>query len=153
VARPHTVITPHHGEFIRLFGGSLPRQTSERLSFAREVATGPGILVLKGAQSLVAGGNDSGIWVNPTGHNGLSTGGAGDFLAGMIAAQMAQWKRQLDQKLISPELINLKLAVSSALWLHGAVADRLGRGPLMVRELGLGLGTLLRELNNIAINK
>ena len=153
MTRPHTVITPHHGEFIRLFGGCLPRQTSERLFLAREVATGPGILVLKGAQSIVAGGNDKGIWVNPTGHSGLSTGGAGDFLAGMIAAQVAQWKRQLDQKLISSELKTLKLAVSSALWLHGAVADRLGKGPLMVRELGPGLGTLLRELAYSAINK
>jgi NAD(P)H-hydrate epimerase len=153
MARPHTIITPHHGEFIRLFGGGLPRQTSDRLSFAREVATGPGILVLKGAQSIVAGGDDTGIWVNPTGHSGLSTGGAGDFLAGMIAAQMAQWKRQLDQKVISSNLKTLKLAVSSALWLHGAVADRLGQGPLMIRELGPGLGTLLRELCHSTISK
>jgi len=142
MARPETVVTPHPGEFARLFGTSKPpsHQTSDRLAQAVEVATGPGILALKGAQSVVAGGCSPEVWVNPTGHRGLSTGGTGDFLAGVVAARVAFWKKEGE----SPE--SLKETVAEALWLHGAAADRLGQGPLLVRELGPALSELLREL-------
>jgi NAD(P)H-hydrate epimerase len=148
MARTQTVITPHPGEFARLFGQArpVPPQTSARLALARAVATGPGILVLKGAQSLIAGGQEPELWVNPTGHQGLSTGGAGDFLAGMVAAQTAQWKQQHGQER-APDLLRLRLAVAEAVWLHGAAADRLGQGPLLIRELGPALADLLREIH------
>lgn len=142
--RPRTVITPHAGEFARLFALDQPLglETSDRLSWAGKVAEGPGILVLKGAQSLVAGGGSDRLWVNPTGHPGLSTGGTGDFLAGMVAAQMGMW-----QKRLGGTLAELRGAVAEAVWLHGAAADRLGRGPLLVRELGESLAGLLREIH------
>ncbi len=142
--RPGTVITPHAGEFARLFDSSPPlgTGTSERLSWARRVALGPGILVLKGAQSLVAGGGADPVWVNPTGHSGLSTGGTGDFLAGMVVAQAGRWHKRP-----SGTVEELKGAVAEAVWLHGAAADRLGKGPLLVRELGESLAGLLRELH------
>jgi NAD(P)H-hydrate epimerase len=140
MARPQTVLTPHPGEFVRLFGqGAISGQTSERLARALAVATGPGILVLKGAQTVIAGGGP-GAWVNPTGHSGLSTGGAGDFLAGMVAARTARWHRGQD-----PEPLGLRRAVAEAVWLHGAAADRLGPGPILIRELGESLAELLRE--------
>lgn len=137
MARPETVITPHTGEFCRLFGGSLSRVTSERIARAREAAEGPGILVLKGAQTVVAGGGHGDLLVNPTGHPGLSTGGTGDFLAGMVAAQVGRWQKQGG---------DLRQAVADAVWLHGAAADRLGGGSLLVRELGGSLTAILREL-------
>jgi NAD(P)H-hydrate epimerase len=145
MARPDTVLTPHPGEFARLFQGPAPRGTGERLARAAAVATGPGILVLKGAQSIIAGGNDPQLWVNPTGHAGLSAGGAGDFLAGMVAAKVAQWCKRRQ----APDPGGLKRAVAEAVWLHGAAADRLGRGPLMIRELGPSLAALLRELHGV----
>ncbi len=144
--RPETVLTPHPGEFARLFGLKKPLgpRTSERLEWARRVAEGPGILVLKGAQSLIAGGGSDSIWVNPTGHRGLATGGTGDFLAGMVAAQVGMWKKAWG---CAPEsgATSLRQAVAEAVWLHGAAADRLGQGPILVRELGRSLAELLRE--------
>ena len=128
--RARTVITPHPGEFNRLFGPG----AAGRLERARAAATGPGVLVLKGAQTLIAGGGLEEVWVNPTGHRGLSTGGAGDFLAGMVAARAAT----------APDL---RQAAAEAVWLHGAAADRLGRGPLLIRELGPALAALLRDLD------
>ena len=144
--RPETVITPHPGEFSRLFGliKPLSHLTSERLSRARQVAKGPGILALKGAQSVIAGGNCPAVLVNPTGHRGLSTGGTGDFLAGMVLAKVGIWKKEKQQGL---DFERLKRAVAEAVWVHGAAADRLGSGPLLVRELGPMLAELLRELN------
>lgn len=144
MGRPCTVITPHPGEFSRLFAPDppLPGGTSERIARARAVGGGPGVLVLKGAQTLVAGGELPEVWVNPTGHSGLSTGGAGDFLAGMVAARAARWRRGSGS--------TLREAAAEAVWLHGAAADRLGPGPLLIRELGDALAALLRELHGEA---
>jgi len=138
ISRHQTVLTPHVGEFRRLFETTAPLGTAdERIQRALEVASGPGLLVLKGPQTLLAGGQDAQVWVNPTGHPGLATGGTGDLLAGLIAGQMAQaWKAGAD----------LRTAVAAAVWLHGAAADRLGQGPLLVRELAMELPRLLREL-------
>lgn len=146
--RPETVITPHPGEFARLFGQgrALSHLTSERLNRARQVADGPGVLALKGAQSVVAGGGQSTLLVNTTGHRGLSTGGTGDFLAGMVAAKVGAWKKDRWRSAAS-DMERLRRAVAEAVWLHGAAADRLGPGPLLVRELGASLTELLRELH------
>ena len=80
--------------------------------------------------------------MNPTGHPGLSAGGSGDFLAGMVAARAAQWAK------VGPgqDPAGLRRAAAEAVWLHGAAADRLGAGPLLVRELGPALGALMREI-------
>ena len=146
--RPETVITPHPGEFARLFAHEKPlsHQTSERLRRVRQVAKGPGILVLKGAQSVVAGGNSASLLVNTTGHRGLSTGGTGDFLAGMIAAKVGIWKKERGLG-AQTDLDRLRRGVAEVVWLHGAAADHLGPGPLLVRELGASLTEILRELN------
>ena len=148
MARPGTVITPHPGEFARLFEAEKPPapRTSERRRRAREAANGPGILVLKGAQTIIAGGNEASLLVSPTGHRGLSTGGTGDFLAGMVAAKVGLWKKVQDPG-ARPDLGCLRNEVAEAVWLHGAAADRLGPGPLLVRELGESLAALLRELH------
>lgn len=142
--RPETVITPHAGEFARLFGlaEALSGSTDERLQFAQSMATGPGILVLKGAQTLVAGGNLNQVWVNSTGHPGLSTGGTGDFLAGMVVAKMGMWAKACGDP---RSLADLRRGVAEAVWLHGEAADCLGEGPVLVRELGASLAALLRE--------
>ncbi len=134
MARPRTILTPHAGEFARLF--DLPRQTStgERIAQSATIAVGPGVCLLKGPQSLTVGGDSPEVWINDTGHWGLATGGTGDFLSGMVAGLYAQG--------LSP-----REAAASAAWLHGACADRLGLGPLLARDLAEELPKLLRELH------
>jgi NAD(P)H-hydrate epimerase len=138
--RPQTIITPHTGEFSRLFGQRTGRGTQERLASVENLNSryntigAAAVLVLKGAQTLITGGGSRHIYVNPTGHSGLSTGGTGDFLAGLIAARFA----------LNPD--NPLSAAAQAVWLHGAAADRLGSGPLMAGELGEPLTQILREL-------
>lgn len=140
LSRPATVLTPHAGEWARLFAAAPPVGPSERLAAVRASGEGPGVLVLKGAQTLVAAGRDSQVWVNSTGHAGLATGGSGDFLAGMVGAQTARWSR-----MAHPDTEALKALVAGAVWLHGAAADHLGPGPLRVRELGPSLSAVLRH--------
>jgi len=130
--RPGTAITPHPGEFARLFHLARPMVMDERLAQAREVAAGrPGVLLLKGAQSVIAGGASADLWINPTGHPGLATGGSGDLLAGMVAGFRAQGLPMRD-------------AVATAAWFHGAAADRLPGAGLLPRDLGDLLPELLR---------
>ncbi len=137
--RPQTVITPHAGEFARLFGLPAPTGSGERMRQARAAAaTGRGVLLLKGAQSLTAGGETGAVVVNGTGHWGLATGGTGDFLAGMAAGW---WAQSLEPDWIAP-----RNAAAAAAWLHGRCADRLGPGPLLPRDLAEELPRLLRDL-------
>ena len=130
--RPGTAITPHPGEFARLFHLARPLLMDERLAQARDVATGkPGVLLLKGAQSVIAGGASPDLWINPTGHPGLATGGSGDLLAGMVAGFRAQG-------------LPMREAVATAAWFHGAAADRLPGAGLLPRDLADLLPELLR---------
>lgn len=132
MARPGTAITPHPGEFARLFRLARPLLMDERLAQARLVSAGqPGVLLLKGAQSVLAGGVSEELWINPTGHPGLATGGSGDLLAGMIAGFRAQG-------------LPMREAAATAAWFHGAAADLLPGPGLLPRDLADRLPELLR---------
>ncbi|MBI4368448.1 MAG: NAD(P)H-hydrate dehydratase [Candidatus Omnitrophica bacterium] len=84
------VLTPHAGEFVRLFGGSKPKTDSERKRRAREASKRHRvIIVLKGHHTVVASPAGE-IYVNQTGNPGMATGGSGDALTGVIAAMLGQ---------------------------------------------------------------
>jgi NAD(P)H-hydrate epimerase len=130
--RPGTAITPHPGEFARLFNLARPLLMDERLAQARKVASGqPGVLVLKGAQTVIAGGAREELWINPTGHPGMATGGSGDLLAGMVAGFRAQG-------------LPMREAAAAAAWFHGAAADRRPGAGLLPRDMAALLPELLR---------
>jgi NAD(P)H-hydrate epimerase len=130
--RPGTAITPHPGEFARLFMLPRPLLVDERLAQARQVASGkPGVLILKGAQSIIAGGAQEDLWINPTGHPGMATGGCGDLLAGMVAGLRAQG-------------MPMREAAAAAAWLHGAAGDRLPGAGLLPTDIAALIPELLR---------
>jgi len=84
------ILTPHPGEFLRVFGGRKPETDSERKRRALEIARAfKVILVLKGWHTVVAAPYGR-VWVNPTGNPGMATGGTGDVLTGIIAALVGQ---------------------------------------------------------------
>ncbi|MBS6397581.1 MAG: NAD(P)H-hydrate dehydratase [Clostridiales bacterium] len=104
------IVTPHVGEFARLSGISipdiLPRVPECAVRFAKEHHC---VCVLKDAPTAVGDGQGSG-WVNTTGNNGMSTGGSGDVLTGVIAGLLAQ-KAPLTE------------AALLGVWLHGRAGD------------------------------
>lgn len=88
---PKTIITPHIGEFDRLFGEQ--RSSEDRLKTAAEMARQYNvIIVLKGHYTATVRQTGR-VYINPTGNPGMATAGAGDVLTGVIAAFLAQGYR------------------------------------------------------------
>lgn len=109
-----TVLTPHDGEFARLAGCALP--LTHRVEQAAQLARDTGsVVVLKGHETLTVD-PQGGVWRNTTGNPGMSKGGSGDILAGMIASLLGQ--KQLTGRVSCPGEL-----VAWAVYLHGAAGD------------------------------
>ncbi len=107
-----TVLTPHPGEMARITGLSIADIQKNRVQAARKLALqGKVHVVLKGAGTVIAS-PDGRIWINTTGNPGMSSGGMGDVLTGLIAGFLAQG--------LSPEK-----ACQAGVYIHGLAADML----------------------------
>ena len=105
------ILTPHPKEMARLLGVEVSTVQTDRVQIARSTAQTHGVyLVLKGANTVIASPNDDVVYVNATGNNGLSKGGSGDVLAGMLGALCAQG-------------MALPQALCAGVYLHGHAAD------------------------------
>lgn len=105
------VITPHMGEMARLCGKNISEIAEERVDVAVETAKKLGcVVVLKDSSTVIAAPNGD-LYFNTTGNPGLSKGGSGDCLAGMIAAFAAQG------------FIETACAVCGV-YIHGLAADK-----------------------------
>ena len=110
-AKKIPIITPHMGEMARFCGISIPETVEKRVETALETAKKYGaIVVLKDATTVIAAPNGD-VYFNSTGNPGLSKGGSGDCLAGMIASFAAQG------------YIETACAVCGV-YLHGLAADK-----------------------------
>lgn len=89
VRRDNWILTPHPGEAARLLGCSVADIQADRPAAAQALQRARGgVVVLKGAGSLIAG--PTGLVVCPYGNPGMASGGMGDVLSGMLGALMAQ---------------------------------------------------------------
>lgn len=84
-----TVLTPHAGEFRRLFP-LLPDPKGDRVKAVQAAAAQTGaIVLLKGARTAISN-PQGGIWINPESTPALARGGSGDVLTGLIGGLWAQ---------------------------------------------------------------
>ncbi|WP_252107476.1 MULTISPECIES: NAD(P)H-hydrate dehydratase [unclassified Halomonas] len=90
LSRDNWVLTPHPGEAARLLGCSTAEVQANRPEAARALQRSRGgVVVLKGAGSLIAG--PGGLVVCPFGNPGMACGGMGDVLSGMLGTLVAQF--------------------------------------------------------------
>ena len=129
--RGAAVLTPHEGEFTKLFGSP----GADRLAAARAAAARVGaVVLLKGSDTVIAA-PDGRAAINATGTSALATAGSGDVLSGLIAALLAgampPWE-----------------AACAGAWLHGRAGQMLGVG-LVAEDLPAAIGRIIHCLPGV----
>lgn len=109
------ILTPHAGEFERLFGALSGSKIDRVREAARRTAS---VVLFKGADSVVAA-PDGRAAIAPPAPSWLASAGTGDVLTGIVAARVASGEEAFD-------------AVCTSLWLHAEAAIR--AGPFLIAD-------------------
>ncbi|KRE12913.1 hypothetical protein ASE66_20755 [Bosea sp. Root483D1] len=129
------VLTPHEGEFKRLFAEAAGFEPGRgKLERARQAARQTGaVVVLKGPDTVIAA-PDGRAAINDTGSPAMATAGSGDVLGGIVAGLLAQKMPAFE-------------AACAAVWFHGRAGEEIGMG-LIADDLPEALPRLLADLDD-----
>ncbi len=131
ILREPAVLTPHEGEFERLFPGVLQKATNKVEAARAASAAAKCTVLVKGADTVIAAPDGRAI-INCNAPPALATAGSGDVLAGLIGGLIAQDVDSFD-------------AAAMAVWLHGEAANMFGPG-LIAEDIPEQLPQVLRAL-------
>ena len=137
------IITPHTGEMARLLRCECADVSNDRFAAAESFAEQFGVtVVLKGAGTIIADNHITAV--NHTGNPGMSVGGSGDILAGMIGAIAAQGADIID-------------SACAGVYMHGlagdAAAEKLGQEAMLPRDIIDNISDSFRILKEKKLNK
>ncbi len=122
IANKNSVVTPHAGEFKRLFGEEPPTNTKQRVSIVEKFAKNNGVtILLKGQTDVVSDGKTT--YLNPKTIPAMTVGGTGDVLSGLVAGILAKNRNALE-------------AATAATFINGLA------GKLVQRKLGLHMTSM-----------
>ncbi len=137
-----SVITPHAGEFDRLFGKQMNDES--RLREAIKMSRRYGIVILlKGRYTMVVRPDEK-VYINSTGNSALATPGSGDVLTGLIGGFAAQG-------------YEMELCAAMGAYVHGAAGDRaeksLGSYSVTASDIIDNIGAVMKEIMSRNENK
>lgn len=132
--REPAVLTPHQGEFERLFPGLLGKSPNKIEAARAAAAQAKCTVLIKGSDTVVARPDGRAI-INSHAPPALATAGSGDVLAGFIGGLMAQGLNSFD-------------AAAMAAWLHAETARMFGPG-LIAEDLPEELPKVFRLLRDV----
>ncbi len=140
------ILTPHMLEMARFLADE-DENLKEKVSYIKnnrsKVAINAAkdyhiILVLKDARTFVTDPDSEKIYINTTGNSGMSTGGSGDTLTGIIAGLIAGG-------------VDCDNAARLGVYLHGAAGDiakeKLGEHSVMARDIADNMGQVIKEIS------
>lgn len=122
ISNKNSVVTPHAGEFKRLFGEEPPANTKQRVLTVEKFAKKNGItILLKGQTDVVSDGKTT--YLNPKTIPAMTVGGTGDVLSGLVAGILAKNRNALE-------------AATAATFINGLA------GKLVQKKLGLHMTSM-----------
>ena len=133
LANKNVVVTPHSGEFKRLFGDVPPDLKNERINLVEKHALDNGItILLKGPTDIISNGNVTYLCEKNT--PAMTVGGTGDVLSGLVAGMLSQNRNSLESAASASFICSLAgKEVQEKLGLHMTSMDLIDSIPYVMK--------------------
>ena len=130
----NVVVTPHSGEFYRLFGEELPSEKKNHVKFIEKVAKKYSVtILLKGQTDIISDGKRT-FQNSKTESSAMTVGGTGDVLSGIISGLLARNRNSLESAAIAAYLNGLcGKYVQKEIGIHMVASDLINALPYVAK--------------------
>ena len=130
----NVVVTPHAGEFKKMFGEAIPDSMKTCITMVEKFAKKYSVtILLKGSTDIISNGTKT--YLNPKNTPAMTVGGTGDVLSGITASMLARNRNTLESAIISAYLNGLAgKATQKKFGLHIVATDLLDELPTIMKS-------------------